>query len=188
MLGTAAGTNLLTIGLSTCVSAKTPKKKKYPVNNKLMCSLENSLNIMYRPNNAIEAIIGNIAASLVVIVSCFCSLWTQAERYDPKNMGKRAIITRLPYATAIPSGVLGGFVVAFAAVSLTFSAACATIKLTTLPYAIFPTKLTKRERETQTRTCGCVITMTTTITDWSIDWIRSSHFPRLQIQMTCIYG
>lgn len=47
-------------------------------------------------------------------------------------------MTRLPYATAMPSGVLGPFpVVAFDTFSVRFSAACATALLTTS--AIFQT-------------------------------------------------
>ena len=47
----------------------------------------------------------------------FCSLWYLTERKAPTNIGTIAIINKLAYATAIPSGVAGIFAVVFAAVS-----------------------------------------------------------------------
>jgi hypothetical protein len=44
-------------------------------------------------------------------------LWYLTERKAPTNIGTIAIINKLVYATAIPSGVAGIFAVVFAAVS-----------------------------------------------------------------------
>lgn len=55
-------------------------------------------------------------------------------------MGSNAIIVKLPYAIAIPSGVLLAFAVPFTTFSVKFSVACATTILTTS--AIFQTGAT----------------------------------------------
>jgi len=52
------------------------------------------------------------------------------ERKEPKNIGKRAIKTKLEYATNIPSGVAAALPVAFLAVSFTAAERFATVSFT----------------------------------------------------------
>jgi len=51
----------------------------------------------------------------------FCSLWYLTERKDPRTIGIKAMITKLLYATNIPSGVDGILAVPFAAVAFKVS-------------------------------------------------------------------
>lgn len=61
----------------------------------------------------------------------FCSMRYLTERKEPKNIGKRAIKTKLEYATSIPSGVAAALPVAFLAVSFTAADRFATVSFTT---------------------------------------------------------
>lgn len=72
--------------LRMCVSARTPKKKKYPVSKKLIYSFENNLKTIYKANSAHDAIIGKIAASRDVIFSGFCNKQPNKHRRPPKHV------------------------------------------------------------------------------------------------------
>ena len=61
----------------------------------------------------------------------FCSMRYLTERKEPKNIGKRAIKTKLAYATNIPSGVAAALPVAFLAVSFTAAERFAKLSFTT---------------------------------------------------------